>query len=996
MPRAASTRRGRAARKAVEDSESDQDEPAANRQVPDKDTPGHNVQTTQSAAISFIPLYISLALFVLAGLILLSGEMRQGNLVIWNAQGKLAPAYQKPQRKAHASTGPEGGCAEDSAMKYRQKEEEVAAAEEAEEQMNSPDEAHAQESPTPKPKEDTRRQEEEEEGGGEGGEGGEGGGDRSALRFDLTTVTATMPYSTPLIMQRAAQNTLSDGGRDTSDSSDNSDNDADMPNFAYVPNTAAALEISRESLLSSSRSSSSSAMLTAIRSKKLPMLMSVAESANYPPATAWDMWALAAQWPVLAAVQTININVNVNIDTARSESDVDRGTGHMGSGSNRGSVYDHDHVFTLDINRYSDDEQWRKETASEESDMHTLDLLLDSRPLPPVAPPAAAVDSGSIKSPAPARKAPLHFYVCENFRVFDSLVSRSDVATSAGARANVDFDGYSSARAEVPVSEQMSLQYPHGMDLNTEGQHDPFWWRKFQFAPVEPEPPATASASVSASTPAEEISEAHIQTAQEKAKVENVAKEEKEAAEIKKRLLEPPLPQLWIMSPGAALQARYYEGHTVRMQLSGTVRYTLFSSNMLHAMHLYPSYSGRAWQSQVPMYRTSDHMENMQAVAERKNLANLRKNAGNSTSGTATASASIKQTKFPDFYNALLSCEYPEHHHRNSGKTEAEHVLMGCLRFATLTPGQLLYIPPYWTVLAEVLDAHATSVTLKREEQAAADTETIGAEAENGKQTEADMKKPHGGGVAAVIDMHSSSNAQLILAEAWHMRIPIVDALKGSDKANSTITPAERVIATQIYAVHVLSRLTAAGSSRNAADSERKKKKGKESSNRQRLDALLKSPKAFAENLYRSRYESLYPRGSLFMQQQLKEFRCYRIENAGADQDVRKQKENEENQRIIRSVVEKLDHRLIQSRAQFIADAFLDASLDTEHAGIRIVWLQSYIERLAFWAMGGDENSTDDSLTGLFLLQCLYQDEMLTIVEEVEGETIRLSDFTEN
>jgi len=276
-------------------------------------------------------------------------------------------------------------------------------------------------------------------------------------------------------------------------------------------------------------------------------------------------------------------------------------------------------------------------------------------------------------------------------------------------------------------------------------------------------------------------------------------------------------------------------------------------------------------------------------------------------------------------------------------------------------------------------------------------------------QKAAVAKKPAGGGVAAAIDMHSSSNAQLVLAEAWHMRIPLVDALKGSGEKNATISPAERVVVTQIYAVHVLSRLvtprdsgsysdsTAAGGTAGTAGKKEKEKerKGKGLSQRQRLNLLLKSPKAFAESLYHSRYEGLYPRSSLFMQQQMKEFKCYRIEDTGADTNARKVRENEENRQIINSVVEKLDHRLIESRDQFIADAFLDPSLDAEHAGVRLAWLQSYIERLAFWAMGGDDSSNDDSRTGLFLLQCLYQEEMLTITDEVEGDTIRLSDFTE-
>jgi hypothetical protein len=269
---------------------------------------------------------------------------------------------------------------------------------------------------------------------------------------------------------------------------------------------------------------------------------------------------------------------------------------------------------------------------------------------------------------------------------------------------------------------------------------------------------------------------------------------------------------------------------------------------------------------------------------------------------------------------------------------------------------------------------------------------------EEDKEKPKTTKRAYGGGVAAVIDMHSSSNAQLVLAEAWHMHIPIVDALKGSKEENATITIAERVIATQIYAVHVLSRLGSRDvekTSAKAPAAEAASRKKKKLTHTQRLDMLLNSPKEFARNLYRSRYEGLYPQGSLFMQQQLKEFNCYRVVDLDADAGADKEKENEDNRSIIRSVVEKLDHRLIESHAQFVADAFHDPSLDTEHAGVRITWLQNYIERLAFWAMGGDYESSDDSRTGLFLLQCLYQGEFLNIVPEVEGGEIHLSDFTE-
>jgi hypothetical protein len=138
--------------------------------------------------------------------------------------------------------------------------------------------------------------------------------------------------------------------------------------------------------------------------------------------------------------------------------------------------------------------------------------------------------------------------------------------------------------------------------------------------------------------------------------------------------------------------------------------------------------------------------------------------------------------------------------------------------------------------------------------------------------------------------------------------------------------------------------------------------------------------------LYRSRYERLYPRQSVYVVRGKQEFSCYR---AQAD-------DNGINTAAVHAVVAKLNHKLIETRAQFVADCLLDPELDKEPVSIRLVWLQNYVERLAKWAMQGmmedaeSEGGGDTGRTGLFLLQCLYQEEMLKIVQEVEGDRIEI------
>jgi hypothetical protein len=61
-----------------------------------------------------------------------------------------------------------------------------------------------------------------------------------------------------------------------------------------------------------------------------------------------------------------------------------------------------------------------------------------------------------------------------------------------------------------------------------------------------------------------------------------------------------PSPLLHLVHPGVALQARYSEYHTVRVQLQGTGRYYLFPpQHAAHPLHVYPSVHQHAAQAQV-------------------------------------------------------------------------------------------------------------------------------------------------------------------------------------------------------------------------------------------------------------------------------------------------------------------------------------------------------------------------------------------------------------
>ncbi len=872
-----------------------------------------------NVGVSFFGLYLSLGLFALSGLILLSGEIRSGNLVLWDAEGRLAPTYNK-RRVSNIEAQVQGiRTCEETSMSHKSSLEQI--------QMPTKIQPQSEHVAT-KASIDIVGQDKSDQDKHDllVEEGNNPQKILNELRFDLTSVPVNMAPSVAIVIYRAIVDAQEANANE--DQSNARNHPLEDINPMYVPNTAQAMELSRASLLTPSRTENSSAMLLAIRSRRLPAILSIIEEKDFQ-AEAWDLWAMAYRWPLLTGVRSLSthrvrdhlVNIERNDEEINNEEQMDNTIQQQKRS---------EHVFVINTDDIPDSGR-----PIVVQDLHTIDFLLDS-------------SSHTMTS----NTSYLHFFVCENFRVFDSLIMQA-------------------------VPEVLGVSYPHGLDLNiSTGQHNPHWWRSFQFLP-----------------PAAVIIESVLNTT----KNSNTTAEDHVAAmaeETRRTLQEPPLPEMWMISPGAALQARYSEGHTVRLQLTGTVRYTLFSSSILHQMYLHPSYSGKARQSQVPMYRY-DHVPDI--LAEINAAISSEDEAINRTRQSKSSS------DYFNFFNAILKCEHNGEKIR--GKSAAEVTVAGCMRFATLTPGQMLYIPPYWSVHAEALDANATVKILQKDvfsqnqgvEHETQKTSTQVTQPEidrkvlamENSQTDSSQRRatptqPPGGGVAVAVDIYSPSETQLVLGEAWHMRIPIVDAFQSANSNdNFTISPAERIIATQVYAVHVLSRL------RTKVDGETSKSR---SAALKRINKFLSSPKTFSSRLYKSRYESRYPQHSLFMQQQLKDFTCYRIRTSsatsinGTDGTIGSESMNEE---IVNKVLRKLDRRLIESRAQFIADCFLDPSLDTEPAAVRLTWIENYIERLAYWAMGGEG---DVYRAGLFVLQCLDQKDMLNVVEEVEGPpVIRLS-----
>lgn len=194
-------------------------------------------------------------------------------------------------------------------------------------------------------------------------------------------------------------------------------------------------------------------------------------------------------------------------------------------------------------------------------------------------------------------------------------------------------------------------------------------------------------------------------------------------------------PQLSMLYPGCALQARYSESHSFKVQVQGKGRYLVYPLQHIKDMYLYPSIHVSAFQSQV----------SFADLDEQKDI-------------------------FPRFRHA----KYAE---------------------VALNPGEVLYVPPFHMVRSE---ARTLSVTL---------------------------------------DVLSPSQEQILLTEAFLSPLPFDNTTSSSQEA--------RVVSSQVFLVHVLSRL-----------------------------AGLSSVRKFARALLNSRfYPVLSPKGSLVAESST--FTCY-------------------------------------------------------------------------------------------------------------------------
>lgn len=294
-------------------------------------------------------------------------------------------------------------------------------------------------------------------------------------------------------------------------------------------------------------------------------------------------------------------------------------------------------------------------------------------------------------------------------------------------------------------------------------------------------------------------------------------------------------PILWMLSPNSALQCRYSEYHTFRIQLKGSATYYLMSPEYYKYLYLYPSTHDSNYQSQVNFYDFNKNEDTFRAFTTNN----------------------INVTK------------------------------------VTLNAGEVLYIPPYYFT-------HMESVT---------------------------TSDPSSSSSAVVmgLDVLSPSIEQLILLEAFSMNIPFKQLTNSLE---------ERVIGAQIFLVHLLSHFP-----------------------------FVKSPKQTARSLYRSRFESLYPRSSLFLQR--KSFDCFKDRQA----------------EIGEKVLDKLNKPFLLKTIQHIADCVNDEGVGL---AIKTMWLDDYISTIARWAMGNAEDSV------LFIRECLLDfDKKIEISEEeVEGPAV--------
>ena len=115
---------------------------------------------------------------------------------------------------------------------------------------------------------------------------------------------------------------------------------------------------------------------------------------------------------------------------------------------------------------------------------------------------------------------------------------------------------------------------------------------------------------------------------------------------------------------------------------------------------------------------------------------------------------------------------------------------------------------------------------------------------------------------------------------------------------------------------------------------------------------IIRNPKVLAKSHYRTLFAPLYDENSLFIQQST--FTCY----------------HDSMSETVQQVLYKINVNYFTQITKFIADCINDPILSK---GIKLLWLENYVEVVARWAMG----NVDDVV--FFIRECLEFDQKLEV-----------------
>lgn len=215
-------------------------------------------------------------------------------------------------------------------------------------------------------------------------------------------------------------------------------------------------------------------------------------------------------------------------------------------------------------------------------------------------------------------------------------------------------------------------------------------------------------------------------------------------------------------------------------------------------------------------------------------------------------------------------------------------------------------------------------------------------------------------GISVTADVSSPSIEQLALSEALFMQLPF------GETGSAALSTAQRHLLAQIYLVHIIARVHSRDDGGTPT----------------RPRPLFRSPREFALQLYESRYALLYPKGGLWATTPASLYCQLADDLLGQPASASSSSREATLHRTFSSLFpatkegESLRSAIIKA-AEFVAACVNDGSISDP---TKAFWLQNYSERLAMWALGGEP---EQALR--FLLDCLHQETLLAVVEEVPG-----------